>query len=56
MVEQVMKPLFQALCLVQYDGPTSGYLYEMMEMVQDAVKQCCNNIKLEIIKPNLPQI
>ncbi|XP_062175353.1 uncharacterized protein LOC133880419 [Alnus glutinosa] len=40
MIRQVMQPLFQAICLVQCDGPTSGYLYEMMERLQDAIKQC----------------
>ena len=37
-----MQPLFQALCLVRCDCPTSGYLYEMMKRVQDALKQCCS--------------
>jgi hypothetical protein len=42
-IAQVMQPLFQARCLVRCEGPTSGYLYEMMERVQDAFKQCCDN-------------
>jgi hypothetical protein len=40
MVAQVMHTLVQARCLVYYGGPTLGYLYEMMERVQDAVEQC----------------
>jgi hypothetical protein len=42
-VEQIMKPLFQVLDLVHCDGPTFGYLYEMMERVQDEVKECCGS-------------
>jgi hypothetical protein len=37
-----MQPLLQACCLVHCDEPTSGYIYEMMERVEDAVKQCCD--------------
>ncbi|XP_062174923.1 uncharacterized protein LOC133880065 [Alnus glutinosa] len=43
MVAQVMKPLYQVLDLVHCDGPTFGYLYEMMERVQDAIRQCCRS-------------
>jgi hypothetical protein len=42
-VEQIMKPLFQVLDLVHCDGPTFGYLYEMMERVQEEVKECCGS-------------
>jgi hypothetical protein len=38
-----MQPQFQAHCLVHYESPTSGYLYEMMERVEDVIKQCCDN-------------
>jgi hypothetical protein len=44
MVAQVMHTLFQAQCFVHFDGPTLGYLYEMMEMVQDAFEQCIARI------------
>jgi hypothetical protein len=40
MLAQVMHALVQARCLVYHGGPTLGYLYEMMEIVQDAVEQC----------------
>ena len=35
--------MLQALCLVDGDGATSGYLYEMMERVKDAIMQCHDN-------------
>ena len=43
MVTQVMHTIFQAHCLVHFDSPTLGYLYEMIERVQDAVEQCCES-------------
>jgi len=46
MVEQVMKPLFQVLDLVHCDGPTFGYLYEMMERVHDEVEESCGSNKI----------
>jgi hypothetical protein len=46
MVAQVMKPLLQVLYLVHCDGPTFGYLYEMMEKVEDAVGQRCGSNKV----------
>ncbi|XP_059439605.1 uncharacterized protein LOC132172169 [Corylus avellana] len=51
MLAQVMQSLFQAYCLVHCDGPTLGYLYEMMESVQDAVKLCCksNNVLYDVV-------
>ena len=36
MVVQVMHTLFQAYCFFHFNGLTLGYLYEMMERVQDA--------------------
>ncbi|XP_059433741.1 uncharacterized protein LOC132166902 [Corylus avellana] len=40
MVAPIMQTLVQADCLINHDGPTLGYLYEMMERVHDAVEQC----------------
>ena len=42
-IAQVLRPMLQALCLVDGDGATSGYLYEMMERVKDAIMQCHDN-------------
>ncbi|OMO78517.1 hypothetical protein CCACVL1_14328 [Corchorus capsularis] len=41
-VIQVLKPLFQALNLVDRYGSNMGYLYEAMNKVEDAIKQHCN--------------
>ena len=38
-VLQVMVPMIRVLCLVDGHGPTSGYLYEAMERVKEAIKQ-----------------
>ena len=35
--------MLQNLCLVDGDGATSGYLYEIMERVKDAIMQCHDN-------------
>ena len=35
-----MHTLFQAHCLVRFDGPTLRYLYEMKKSVKDAFEQC----------------
>jgi hypothetical protein len=43
MLSLVLPSLLQAYFLVQHDGPTLGYLYEMIERVKDAVKQCCGS-------------
>jgi hypothetical protein len=40
MVTQVMHTLFHAHYLVRFDGLTLGYLYEMIEMVEDAFELC----------------
>jgi len=42
-IAQVLQPMLQTLCLVDGDGATSGYLYEMMERVKDTIMQCHDN-------------
>jgi hypothetical protein len=57
MIAQVMHTLVQARCLAYHSSPALGYLYEMMERVQDVVEQCrdINNVLYddiqEILKP-----
>ncbi|KAB1213327.1 hypothetical protein CJ030_MR5G003603 [Morella rubra] len=42
-IAQILLPLFQTHCLVEGIGSTSGYLYEMMERVTDAIEKFCDS-------------
>lgn len=42
-IEQILLPLFQTLCLVEGIGSTSRYVYEMMERATDTIEKCCDS-------------
>ena len=42
-IAQVLRPMLQALCLVDGDSATSRYLCEIMETVKDAIMQSHDN-------------